>query len=660
MIARTEGLRRSSGTLHTTLSGLQKAAQDKCGVCMILAERINRLPGDVAEEYNKDPVRFKFQGHDSTFGDDNSVDFNGLGQKPLACLYLEYGYGIASRYADCVSFRRNRWRDDESPPPYTEFKDLVPTATNTGDDSVIQLARRWFMHCDLNHDKCGRTYNEGYKKYGSQVGWFPDRVLDLTGDHPRLLVTKDEKPIHKKYATLSHSWGPNPQQLTLTSENMESMRAEIPMTILQKTFRDAIKVAKALDIYYLWIDSLCIIQSGENSNTDWQEQAGAMSQIYSNGAVNISADHAKNANDGCFIDRDLELLKSVYFKRKGEDYVFAEEDINMQIFDLPLSQRGWVMQERLLSPRVLHFGQNQIYWECQETPFASEVFLGGLSTRESDFDQRPFNLEIPMIHGAPDIVEWSKIVHLYTTCALTFPGKDKFMALAAIAERYASVFDGEYCAGFFKTDFPMQLLWQVAGTDTNPASVCTGEYRAPTWSWMNIDGPVKMFYISGDSFFSGMDLFNGPDGRPIDYAQYNFTEMKDLQIELVNPENKYGPIKSAQITLEGQLFSDAFLEELRELWDGKDSAEVEDKEKITLELVMDLPLSLENKEMPLLFPFGLHGGIHGLCLKLEGESSNRTYSRLGYFKVKVGNRYPYNKWSEEKEILGQKFTVVLI
>ena len=75
---------------------------------------------------------------------------------------------------------------------------------------------------------------------------------------------------------------------------------------------------------------------------------------------------------------------------------------------------------------------------------------------------------------------------------------------------------------------------------------------------------------------------------------------------------------------------------------------------------MDVPLSLENKEMPLLFPFGLDSCIHGLLLKPEGESSNQTYSRLGYFKVKVGYRNPYSEFPKKKEILGQEMTVVLI
>lgn len=32
----------------------------------------------------------------------------------------------------------------------------------------------------------------------------------------------------------------------------------------------------------------------------------------------------------------------------------------------PLNARAWVIQERLLSRRILHFTQERIYWECLE------------------------------------------------------------------------------------------------------------------------------------------------------------------------------------------------------------------------------------------------------------------------------------------------------
>jgi hypothetical protein len=41
----------------------------------------------------------------------------------------------------------------------------------------------------------------------------------------------------------------------------------MPMEILPKTFKEAILTCRRLDIAYLWIDSLCIMQ---DSKDDWE------------------------------------------------------------------------------------------------------------------------------------------------------------------------------------------------------------------------------------------------------------------------------------------------------------------------------------------------------------------------------------------------------
>ncbi|KAH8812172.1 heterokaryon incompatibility protein-domain-containing protein [Xylogone sp. PMI_703] len=656
-MARSERKLRASGTFHSTLSDLQSAARNYCGVCHVLAQRLSRYSGDVAAKYLQDPLRFKFRGDDEWNRPDDAVDFIGLGEAPFASLSFELLYGVALRNESCVAEFLDPWAESTRPIPIDEeIRNLIPTARNTGDPAVLQLTHRWLKNCQFNHSYCSQTHNHEYEKFGHQDGWFPDRLLDLTGDSPRLLVTTEEQPVHSEYATLSHCWGPNPKHLTLTSDNIESFRVEIPLNTLQKTFRDAIQTAKSLGIYYLWIDSLCIIQSGKDSRKDWETQAAAMNKIYSNCTINIAADHAANANEGCFVDRDIDLLNSVYFKREGEAYVLRENDIDMQVLSLPLAQRGWVMQERLLSPRVLHFGPTQIYWECQEMAFASEIFPGGLDLTPN----APFNIEIPLIGGAPGAVEWSEIVSQYSKCALTFPAKDKFMALSAIAERYSALYEDRYVAGFFKSRLPEALLWRVGGTADRPASVWRGDYRAPTWSWMNIDGPVDVSEVQGGGPFEDpyADYFKARKRKPQDDSEWKFARVQDFQIELISPDSNYGPVKYASITLEGRLFSDEFLKELHKIWLSRDKDPIKEDEdtRITMDIVMDSPLPSKVDEMPLMFPFGCNLYIHGLFLEKRGEGSLQTYSRLGYFCIRIGRLNPYST----KDILGEEKTVVLV
>ena len=71
-------------------------------------------------------------------------------------------------------------------------------------------------------------------------------------------------------------------------------------------------------------------------------------------------------------------------KKKRQDqledgnYFLVDTDTWSQGVDgAPLCQRGWVVQERALSVRTIHFGKNQLFWECM-CEHASEVMPKGL------------------------------------------------------------------------------------------------------------------------------------------------------------------------------------------------------------------------------------------------------------------------------------------
>lgn len=74
---------------------------------------------------------------------------------------------------------------------------------------------------------------------------------------------------------------------------------------MPKTFRDAIIVARQLDLRYLWIDSLCIIQ---DSADDWSKESAEMGRICQQASITIFAESAENDDGGLFFDRDVEIM----------------------------------------------------------------------------------------------------------------------------------------------------------------------------------------------------------------------------------------------------------------------------------------------------------------------------------------------------------------
>jgi len=60
-----------------------------------------------------------------------------------------------------------------------------------------------------------------------------------------------------------------------------------------------------------------------------------------------------------------------------------------EVSDALLNRRAWVVEERLLSPRILHFGSNQLLWECYESA-ACESFLGRIPAKVLSHDVKQY------------------------------------------------------------------------------------------------------------------------------------------------------------------------------------------------------------------------------------------------------------------------------
>ena len=158
--------------------------------------------------------------------------------------------------------------------------------------------------------------------------------------------------------------------MTLKFATLEDRMQGISIAALPRNFQDAIIVTRMLNIRYLWIDSLCIIQ---DSNEDWLKESAEMGEIYKHSFVTIAATNAENSAAGFLQKRIAEFNCDIQLK----------EDVGLQVcirpriewyssaeIGGPLTKRAWVLQERLLAKRILHFGAQQIMWQCKSKTLA--------------------------------------------------------------------------------------------------------------------------------------------------------------------------------------------------------------------------------------------------------------------------------------------------
>lgn len=142
---------------------------------------------------------------------------------------------------------------------------------------------------------------------------------------------------------------------------------------LPPILRHAMFLIEALDVRYLWIDSLCIVHGNS------AETASMMGSIYANAVLTIVATDG-DAEDG------IAGLKGASSYRLPEQKIipFANRKIivrNTDNFSLAMRQppyfsRAWTFQEFMMARRKLFFCQKQVDWECQHRQSHEEVARG--------------------------------------------------------------------------------------------------------------------------------------------------------------------------------------------------------------------------------------------------------------------------------------------
>ncbi|KAG0645597.1 hypothetical protein D0Z07_8631 [Hyphodiscus hymeniophilus] len=365
---------------------------------------------------------------------------------------------------------------------------------------LLALAKVWLQECIETHERCSSI----------QSSKLPTRLLELgapSAGEIRLVesccLTSDAT-----YMTLSHCWGKS-NFLRLTAETQPDLRGGISTTILPRTFQDAIETAKYLGAKYLWIDSLCIIQ---DSKEDWLRESQVMGDVYRNSTCNIAATGSKDGHGGLFFGRSSKLVEPCVVESHWDDAPNGRWHIHQRMLEEqtllhgPLLNRGWVVQERVLAPRVVHFASRQLYWECHQhdccetyprgIPSVITQTRDGLTSLKNSnpaLSSDEFKGQTGTMLEEKAAIAWGKIISTFSNCKLTQEG-DKLVAVSGLAKATMKIFNSDYLAGLWRNELPVSLLWQVKGarqSDGQPSQRPL-VFRAPSWSWASVEGQIEI------------------------------------------------------------------------------------------------------------------------------------------------------------------------
>ncbi|GME25360.1 HET-domain-containing protein [Neofusicoccum parvum] len=386
---------------------------------------------------------------------------------------------------------------------------------STGSDPTLELARFWLRRCLRTHDGCS--------KFQSSPPFMPTRVLDVSGGEVRLVETKQESipEPDQRYVALSHCWGAV-QIITTKKATLQDRLTQISTADLSKTFQNAVEVTRKLSFRYLWIDSLCIVQ---DDGADWEKEAAQMCKIYQNATLTIAAAHAPGGDVGCFKERDglLQLPFILDFPPTGESTTGSPARVLFTSYgrsegvggpEPPLYGRAWVLQEQILSARMLIFDGAQLRWECLSGHGSERSPTGGISRhlghhktiRQGLADAGRDYFTLPGFDAAfaarAQHQEWCYAVMDYTHRGMTQPA-DRLVAVAGIAAALAARTRDRYLAGLWRGLLWLGLLWSIPHEEVEYTPTTVGAFDmdrnpssrhaapvAPSWSWVSVTAPV--------------------------------------------------------------------------------------------------------------------------------------------------------------------------
>ncbi|OCK72847.1 HET-domain-containing protein [Lepidopterella palustris CBS 459.81] len=420
--------------------------------------------------------------------------------------------------------------------PYIRCRPAIVEAAST---ETFEMARRWLRECrsSPDHSNCGPQ----------RPNLLPRRVLYVgTQDHPKLRLFEPPPQQHLPYAALSYCWGSVPM-ITTTKSTLQQFSMNIAMEALPCSIQDAVFVCRQLSLRYLWVDALCIVQ---DDSIDLKKSLDTMCDIYSRAEITIMAARARAADQG-FLDNwtvteapELTFRLPAVLPNGVSGSVILYSAAVTSFRDEPVETRGWTMQEKVLSSRILYFGNNRLSWICASTAESPEhtdepnrriekdimhlrSFYDGDILRMVKVCDRFAGFNFPAF--------WDDIVEIYTLRKLSFP-EDKLPAIAGLAEGYkrAGKFTSVYLAGLWEDTLTSDLLWKTDSPGTRPL-----RYKAPSWSWASIDSPVTFLRLQ---FWDGLQPKHTLEAIVLECSVIPALD-----------GGHFGAVKAGQIRLQGRL-----------------------------------------------------------------------------------------------------------
>lgn len=496
------------------------------------------------------------------------------------------------------------------------------TSTKTDSAQSLAVAKRWLEDCTLKHMKCS---------VAEPLLWKPKRLLDVNIRGPggaqgvKLCDGLFADPL-SEYVTLSYCYGAA-KPTRLHRKTLPALRQGVAGSSLPKTIADAAFITRELGFRYLWVDAICLMQDDAE---EMLSESSQMDKVYSGASLNLAATSSKDSHGGLFYSRNVAALQPCIVDITGSDiipgtYYCLRSTIWQDLIDRsPLAARAWVLQERALAKRTLHFTRNELLWECQEKCCA-ESFSDGIPAQLGASEKYTSVVSFNKKEHHRQVGNWHEIVRAYTQANLTYRS-DKLIAMSALARQYATrnrFRERDYIVGLWRSELPNALLWHIE------KGLRPTKYRAPSWTWASMDGAVQY-------------------PPPSQSSKDTCVEVLDISIKYKT--DPFGLVESGNLKLRGFLVK-GNLHRSKDHWDRTTCTISGLHSEFTIaSAIFDerLPRVGDNalEEIYCLPVLETVDRMEGLLLRAMDEIGKGVFRRLGAFQI---SRWDQIAWDRFKE-----------
>ena len=381
------------------------------------------------------------------------------------------------------------------------------------DMETLRQAGAWLERCCAEHTQCHTSAL--IRDVADLPSLGPHRLLEVQYSLQdrkyislRLVSTRKFRSL-PIYLALSYCWG-GPQKCMTDSKNLNERLSGFSLDHLDGTIKHAVELARLLQVPYLWVDALCIVQDDEK---DKMQEIALMEDVYGQALATVVVEATPCASQG--------FLK-IYNNRKKWNLPYLCPDktwgnvVIDEVFTGPSEsgKRAWMLQESVLSTRQIVFGSDSISWRCKESfqysiesrlaptyvEDAVNVYINWPISNGLSLDNVPGR---PMIEDRKAATKWLDLLENYTRRQVTVE-QDRLLAIAGLASRVKRGTTLTYVAGLWLEGLSLGLLWVVEYEeimDERSPSLPrrASGYVAPSWSWASVTSRCSWQLPKSDS-----------------------------------------------------------------------------------------------------------------------------------------------------------------